>query len=148
METSIYTIAQLGTKKIQTTQEGLITLSGNGSDLTNEKMQKNRCKKKLVTQILMLNLIKIAETKKDKELMYSFWNTYNCQKKIKTFEGRAHSEYCKNRFCTVCLGIKKAVIIKIYHPTLSTWQGCYFVTLTAKSVPAKNLKYRFFQMIR
>jgi len=148
MEAKIYTIAKRGTKKRLINQEGIATLRGQGSDLTNEKMQNNRCKKKLITQILMLNLIKIAETKKDKELMYSFWNTYNCQKKIKTFEGRAYAEYCKNRFCTVCLGIRKAEIIKIYYPTLSTWQGCYFVTLTAKSVPAKSLKHRFFQMKR
>ncbi|HWY34584.1 MAG TPA: hypothetical protein VNX68_08050, partial [Nitrosopumilaceae archaeon] len=95
-----------------TIPEGLITLRGQGSDLSNEMMQNNRCKKKLVTQTLMLNLIKIAETKKNKRLIKSFWNTYNCQNNIKTFEGRAYSEYCKNRFCTVCLGIRKAELIK------------------------------------
>jgi len=144
----MYKIAKQGTKKKLINQKGLETLNGNGSDLTNEKMQKNRCKKKVVTQVLMRNLIQIAEMKKDKELMCSFCNTYNCQKEIKTFEGRVYAKYCKNRFCTVCLGIRKAELIRIYYPSLSTWQGCYFVTLTAKSVSAKSLKHRFSQMIR
>ena len=129
-------------------QEALATLRGNGSDLTNETMQKNRCKKKLVTQILMLNLITVAEIKKDKTLKQSFWNTYHCQEKIKTFDGRAYTKYCKNRFCTVCLGIRKFVMVKTYYPIVRTWGVPYLVTLTAKSVPAKSLDYRFFQMIR
>jgi plasmid rolling circle replication initiator protein Rep len=142
------TIAQLRTNKSFITMEGPVIINGKGSDLTDENMQKNRCKKKIITHTLILNLIDIAKKKKNTALVKSLWNTYNCQKVIVTHKERAYSKYCKNRFCTVCLGIRKAELINTYYPILKQWEKPYFVTLTAKAVPAIKLNARIPKMIR
>ena len=135
------TLAQTGTKKTSAIRKPPVMVAGNGSDLTDEKLMKRRGEKKMITQYIIKNLLKVAEAKKDKEFIKSLWNTYYCQTLIRTSSDRAYSNYCKNKFCIVCLGNRKAVIINKYLPVLKTWKNPHLVTLTIKSVPAKKLKW-------
>lgn len=76
------------------------------------------------------------------DIANSLWNTWYCQSKVYTHEGRLYSDYCKNRFCTSCLGIRKADIINRYYPVLRNWQDAHFVTLTVKACTKKQLNER------
>ncbi|MBL0102603.1 MAG: protein rep [Bacteroidetes bacterium] len=71
-----------------------------------------------------------------------YWNTYHCFNKIFSSENSLFGKYCKNRFCPLCCGIRKAEILNKYLPVLSKWPNPFFLTLTAKSVPAEQLEKR------
>lgn len=116
-----------------------VEISGEGSKPDSYAKLQKRTGKKFLTQKLMNGLIEIAEKLKNESLRRSFWNTYNCQKTIITHGGRAYSKYCKNRYCLVCLGIRKAELINKYYPVLKNWEDPKFVTLTIRSVTAKKL---------
>ena len=96
-----------------------LIIRGNGSKPANREALKAKAKKKIITQKLMLNLIDIAKRKKDDTLLNSFWNTYRCQEIIITHDKKIYGKYCKNRYCTICLGIRKAEIINKYLPELA-----------------------------
>lgn len=115
-------------------------LKGNGSDLHNSGAIQGRAKRKLVTQSLSLCLIDVAKKKGDRDMVKQLWNVYHCQEKVFTHYNKLHAEYCKNRICTVCATNRKANIINKYLPVLDKWVEPCFVTLTIKSVSAKNLK--------
>lgn len=143
------TLAQTGTAK--TTRQVIsptIIVKGNGSEVENKKRQLSRAKRKMISQKLMLCLIDVAISKKEPERIQIYWNTYHCQNDVIQSGGRIYGDYCKNRFCTVCSGIRKAEIINKYLPVIQTWPDPHFVTLTAKAVPAKSLKRRISDMLR
>ncbi|MCK5815216.1 MAG: protein rep, partial [Flavobacteriaceae bacterium] len=94
----------------------------------------------MITQKMVLNLIDVAKEKGDMDRVKSYWNTYHCQSKIVSSENKLYGNYCKNRYCTICSAIRKAHIINKYYPALKNWKNAHFVTLTVKSVKAKNLK--------
>lgn len=119
----------------------LVIVSGNGSDLKNQRTVLNRAKRKQITKILALELRKIAEDKGNKKLARTFRNTIFCMEKLYVKDGKVHGEYCKNRICLVCLGIRKADIINRYLPIISEWEEPHFLTLTVKAVPARRLRY-------
>ena len=127
---------------------GKATLTGKGSDLSNDKTAKGRARRKNLSQRMALSLITVGEKADDKTLNTSLWNTYNCQNKVTRSGGRIYGKYCKNRMCTLCLSIRKAVIINSYYPIISQWKDAQFVTLTAKAVPAKSLDKRMDQMVQ
>lgn len=139
---SLDTLAQTGTRTSTNCVKPGVEVRGLGSDLTDEKLIKGRGKRKLITQHLMLNLIQVAEKRNNPKLIKAFWNTYYCQDEIRTSSHRAYSNYCKNKFCTVCLANRKAILIHKYLPHLRGWKNPYFVTLTIRSIPAKFLKSR------
>ncbi len=115
-------------------------VKGKGSDLTDQKLQQSRGKKKMISRILIKVLLEIAEKKGNKRFQKSLWNAYYCLDKVTTANGRMYSaNYCRSRICTVCAGNKKAVMINKYYPVLKHWEAPYFVTLTVKAIPAKNL---------
>lgn len=117
-----------------------IIVNGEGSDLNKKEALKGRAKRKTITQIMMLNLITIAQENGEPELEKSYWNTYYCQQKIFTANGKLYGKYCKNRFCTLCCSIRKAEIINRYYPVMKDWKEPYFLTLTVKSCKAHQLK--------
>lgn len=84
-------------------------------------------------------MVGIAEKDNRRDLVNSLWNTYNCQNKVYIHDGRLYSKYCKNRFCTTCLGIRKAEMINSYYPVLKEWKDAQLVTLTIKSVYKNEL---------
>ncbi len=120
-------------------RQNKVIVQGKGSDVNNIKALKGRAKRKTRTQIMMLNLIKIAEENGEPELEKAYWNTYYCQQKLISVGGRFYGKYCKNRFCSLCCSIRKAEMINKYHPVMKHWKEPYFLTLTVKSCDAKNL---------
>lgn len=115
-------------------------ITGMGSDLTNTKAMKGRVKRKVITQKMALGLIDASAQAGDETRKKSYWNTYHCQNKVYTVDGKLYSRYCKNRHCTLCCSIRKAAIINSYLPTIQTWEEPYLVTLTVKSIPHNRLK--------
>lgn len=111
-----------------------------GSDLNNKKMIEGRARAKTITQSLALNLIEIARRKGNEAFEKSLRNTYYCQDKIHTKGKNGFSHYCKNKLCAVCQRNRKSDIINRYLPVISAWEDPHFVTLTVRSVSAKNLK--------
>ncbi len=145
---SFNTLAESRTNK---TRQNNIIVNGEGSDLNKKEALKGRAKRKTITQIMMLQLIEIAQENGEPELEKSYWNTYYCQQNIVTADGRLYGKYCKNRFCTLCCSIRKAEIINRYYPVMEKWKEPYFLTLTVKACNAHNLpKYikKFIQGIQ
>lgn len=141
------TLAQIGTKSSNCDSKTPLILQGEGTNKGDKTMQLNRAKKKLITQSIILPLIDVALSKKDFAMVKAYWNTYHCQNRLIEADGRLYGNFCKNRFCTLCSGIRKADIINRYLPVMKNWSDAYFVTLTARSVSAKKLKDRFRRML-
>jgi hypothetical protein len=131
------TLAQNETASID---EPAIIVSGKGSDLSNCKALKGKAKRKMITQKMVLSLIDVSKKNGTTEREKAYWNTYYCQSKIQTANGRLYGKYCKNRFCTLCCAIRKAEIINKYLPVLKEWEKPYFVTLTIRAYPLKHLR--------
>lgn len=135
-EGRIYTLAQNGT---EVKDKRALILIGKGSDMSVKDYGQRKGKKKTITQALVIKMIEIAEKEGRPEILKSLWNTYYCQDRVYTHEGRLYGKYCMNRFCTTCLGIRKAEMINTYYPILKNWGNAYMVTLTIKSIPKKDL---------
>ncbi len=131
------TLGQSGTNNFD---NGAIIVKGNGSDLSNKDVLKGRAKRKLITQKTVLSLIDVVEKNGNDERKKSYWNTYHCQNKVYTVDGKLFAKYCKNRFCTLCCSIRKAELINKYFPLIHQWQEPYFVTLTIKAYPLHFVK--------
>lgn len=126
----------------------VVLLSGKGSDLKDQRSLKGRAKRKLITQKMMLSLIDIAGSKGLASQQKSYWNTYYCQNKLLTSDGRFYGKYCKNRYCTLCCSIRKADIVNRYLPVIKLWPKPYFVTLTVKAIPLRTLHKVMQKMIQ
>lgn len=151
MEKQFNTLVQSGTASLG---KGVALVTGKGSDIRNKSVLEGRAKRKLITQTMILSLIDVAKAEGDYESIQSYWNTFHCQNRLITSNGKAYTNYCKNRFCTVCLSIRKADIINRYLPVISQWEEPYFVTLTFKACPSSLLEnridavYRAFRKIK
>lgn len=130
------TLAVNGTNKVG---QNRVIVTGEGTDLNVSEALKGRAKRKTITQVMMLKLIDIAKEKGELELEKAYWNTYYCQQRVITADGRLYGKYCKNRFCTLCCSIRKAELINKYYPVMSKWGDPYFLTLTVKACDAHNL---------
>ena len=93
-------------------------------------------------------MIDIVKENGDTEWEQRYWNTFHCQTKLVSFQDRYYTDYCKNRWCTTCCGIRKAYLLNKYYPIISKWEEPHLVTLTLKSVKANQLKSRINQMIK
>ncbi len=133
------TLAQKGTANAV---KPAVILTGKGSEPTGKDYSQRKGKKKMISQRMALHMVAIARQKGNKPLEQSFRNTYYCLNKVFTSEGRIYGDYCKNRFCTVCMAIRKAEKINNYLPVLQQWKDPHFVTLTIKAPTLRNLKTR------
>ncbi len=141
---ALNTLAQTGTSNLA---NQAIIVAGNGSDLSNCDAMKKRAKRKTITQAMMLNMIDLCDREGTDERRKAFWNTYHCQAKVYTIGGKLYARYCKNRHCLLCCSIRKADIINRYLPVIQKWEEPYFLTLTVKAVPYKNLNAVMKRMI-
>jgi len=121
-------------------------VNGQGTQMSNRKRLQGWAKKKLISKTTMLGLIDIAKSKGNLERVQSYWNTYHCFNHIYTKDGRVYGKYCKNRFCPLCCGIRKAEILNKYYPVLKTWIRPFFLTLTVKATSAQGLEKRMSEM--
>ena len=135
----IYTLVDSGTTKNKFLPKSIV-VSGDGTDLFDNNTLQKRAKRKTISNKMILSLIDVAKEKGDKERIQSYWNAYHCQSNIVSKDGKLYGNYCKNRFCTNCLAIRKADIINRYYSTLKHWEEPHFVTLTIKAVKHQNLK--------
>ncbi len=87
---SFNTLAQNGTGNV-------LIVQGKGSELSNNKALKGRAKRKMITQKTVLNLIDV-EKSKNGVTPKGYWNTYHCQSKVYTANGRLYGKYCKIDF--------------------------------------------------
>ena len=143
---SIYTLGLNGTKSIPIKKETTI-ISGTGTIISNISVLLKRANKKAIGNSLALALVDVAKLGGDTYMTKRYWNTYHCQAKLTSADGRYHSKWCKNRWCPTCCGIRKAILINKYYPIISKWEEPHLVTITLKSVKAKHLKARINQMI-
>lgn len=97
---------------------------------------------------MMLSLIDVLKQKGELERKQAYWNTYHCLSKVYVSEGRLYGKYCKNRFCSLCCGIRKAEIIKRYFPIMKKWEAPFFLTITVKSATSHELNSRVNEMFR
>lgn len=141
---SFNTLAQTGTAYIKPTA----IISGVGSKMDSDKALKGKAKRKVISRKLTLKLATIAKGKQDEKYYQSFWNTFHCQNRVITFEGRIYGRYCKNRFCTLCSNIRRADIINRYLPVMQEWEEPYFLTLTIRACKAARLRVMFAALIR
>jgi len=100
---------------------------------------RKRPRKKFITQKLVLALIDVAKENGDIEWIQRYWNTWHCQNELTTHNGRGYGYFCKNRYCLVCVSIRKADMINRYLPIINTWSQPHFLTLTVKSQKRWNL---------
>ena len=143
------TLVQSGTTSTFTSnRKKRVIVTGNGTELKNITRLKGWAKRKTITQKMVLALIDIAIKKGKNDQVQSYWNTYHCLSKTISSGERVYGKYCKNRFCSVCLGIRKAEILNKYYPILKDWKTPYFVTLTIKAVPAYRLNLIINKMVQ
>ncbi len=141
----IYTLAPNGTASF----DYLIKckeVTGSGTPIKGNPAVLKRAKKKVITNALLLAMIDVAKRNGELECVQSYWNTWHCQTKLISHKNRYYTDYCKNRWCTTCAGIRKAYILNRYYPTISEWPEPHLLTLTLKAVNAKNLALIIEQM--
>lgn len=119
-----------GTKKVQTPkQKGL-----------------KKARKKYFSFGLAINL---AHKNPESPLYHSYVNTLACAENLVVDEnGKAHTKYCKNRWCPLCQSIRIAKLIEGYKSQLEQYPELYFVTLTRPTVPAEGLKEQREKMMK
>lgn len=148
----IYTLVESATVN-NTNNAQMAVVNGAGTDIADNSALLNRAKRKVITRKMILSLIDVAKKEEDYEFIKSYWNTYHCQNKVTVSKNKLYSNYCKNRFCTICCAIRKADTINRYIRTLSKWQDVHFVTLTVKAVKVRSLQkwidgmFRAFKLI-
>lgn len=137
----IYTLALTRSPFLaKTHQKPIITVKGKGTDLAKNTQLQKWAKRKMIAMKLVLKIIDVAKKYGDDAFKKQLWNTYHCLENVYTTKGRLHGKYCKNRFCPVCCGIRKAELIHKYQSFIEgNWKAPYFVTLTVKSPNAKRL---------
>lgn len=145
MEKPIYILAQLDTK---TSSKGSKTVVGRGSDVLDTEVAQKKAKKKLITRTTALKLAIHAKSEGDKIAQKSYWNTYYCMHKVTTSNGYAFGDYCRNRICAICSGIRTAELIRKYQPIVEEWDDPHFVTCTAQTCRKHKLKARVSNTIR
>ena len=87
---------------------------GQGTDITDNVSLQKRAKKKMITQKMVLHLIRVLESKGETDRAKPYWNAYYCQNNLVISNGNTYGKYCKARFCSVCLSIIKAKIMNDY----------------------------------
>ena len=100
-----------------------------------KKTYQKRAKRKAYTHSILFQLI---DTKS--ELNKSYWQTYHCSNVLKQEGKKVTSRYCNQRWCFVCNSIRTANFINGYKSVLENFEEPMFVTLTAPTVKADDLK--------
>lgn len=143
----IYTLAQNRTDDFEPTSEKTI-ICGTGTHIENNPSLLKRAKNKAITNALVFNLVDIAKSNGDIDMIRPYWNTYHCQTKLISHKGRYYTYYCKNRWCSTCCGIRKAHILNQYYPIIREWEEPHLLTLTLIAVKAKQLDKRIKEVVK
>jgi hypothetical protein len=145
--TGFNTLAQGGTSDFLHTLYNT-TIAGVGTAINENPALLKRANKKVITNALVLALIDVARANGDFGWVQRYWNTYHCQNELTSYEGNVYGNYCKNRWCTTCCGIRKADFINRYFSIINDWPEPHLLTLTTKSVRTNELSTRISVMIK
>lgn len=111
-----------------------------------KKKALKKARKKYFSYGLAVNL---ANKNPESPLKDSYLHTTLCAEQLEVDEnGKAHSKYCKNRWCPLCQSIRIAKLIRGYKNQLEQYPELYFVTLTRPTVPAEGLKAQREKMMK
>jgi len=146
-ERGIYTLAQNRTEVFDNLIKDTI-ISGTGTPINGNPAVLKRANKKVITNALILAMIDITKENNEIEWKKRYWNTFHCQTTLVSLKDRYYTDYCKNRWCATCSGIRKAYLLNKYYPIISTWEEPHHITLTLKSVKADKLNKRIKEMIK
>lgn len=124
------------------------TITGVGTAIDDNPALLKRANKKVVTNALVFALIDVAKANGDFGWIQRYWNTYHCQNELTSHDGKVYGNYCKNRWCTTCSGIRKADFIKRYYSIINSWEAPHLLTITTKTVKARELPVRINLMIK
>jgi hypothetical protein len=144
---NIYTLAQNRTASFEFEVNNTL-ICGTGTPIENNPAILKRANKKVITNAVVLAMADIAMENGEMDLSDRYWNTFYCQNKLISYEGRYYSDYCKNRWCATCCGIRKAYILNQYYPIISKWEQPHLLTLSLKSVKASQLNGRINEIIK
>ena len=111
-----------------------------------KKKALKKARKKYFSFGLAVNL---ANKNPESPLKDSYRHTTLCANRLTVDDkGKAHSMYCKNRWCPLCQSIRIAKLIRGYKEQLQQYPELYFVTLTRPTVPAEGLKEQRTKMMK
>jgi hypothetical protein len=68
-------------------------MNGVGTDLSNSKALRGRAKRKFITQKMVLSLVDVSDKYGSAEIKKSYWNTYHCQNRLFTANGKMYGKY-------------------------------------------------------
>lgn len=146
LEGCIYTLAQN-----RTAQTGLhrteTIIYGTGTPIENNPAILKRANKKAISNALVIAMADIAKANGESDMCKRYWNTFYCQNKLISYEGRYYTDYCKNRWCATCCGIRKAYILNQYYPIIVKWEEPHLLTITLVSVSSDKLKNRIDKIV-
>ncbi len=146
-EREIYTLGQSRTAKYNELSQSII-INGVGTNLVNNPSLIKRANKKVITNALVLALVDIAKECDEVEWVKRYWNTYHCQSKLTGYKEKFYTDYCRNRWCATCCGIRKAELLHKYYDELKKWDEPHLLTLTLKTVKANQLDKRIDDMVK
>lgn len=119
---------------------------GTKNNQTPKQKGLKKARKKYFSYGLAINL---AHKNTESSLYHSYVNTLACAENLVVDEnGKAHTKYCKNRWCPLCQSIRIAKLIEGYKSQLEQYPELYFVTLTRPTVPAEGLKEQREKMMK
>lgn len=119
---------------------------GTKNNQTPKQKGLKKARKKYFSYGLAINL---AHKNPESSLYHSYVNTLACAENLVVDEnGKAHTKYCKNRWCPLCQSIRIAKLIEGYKSQLEQYPELYFVTLTRPTVPAEGLKEQREKMMK
>ena len=84
-------------------------VSGKVTDIINNPSLANRARRKLITRKMVLSLIDVVKEKGKPEREQAYLNAFHCLGNVIVSNGKMYGKYYKNRFCTICNAIRKAV---------------------------------------
>lgn len=128
------------------TYQGLSSLLLDTIPLKSEKVSK-RAERKALTQSQMKLLMGLNSERYD-----AYKRTLHCvgylyaKQNTKTKEVKFTTNFCAQRWCTVCANNKTAELMANYRASLENLSDSYFVTLTVVSVKGHQLKDRITAM--
>jgi hypothetical protein len=121
-------------------QLGTLSESKAESTSKSQKHYLTKARKKAVSYGIASKLTDV----KDSPLHKAYVRTFFCNRWIEVDrEGGVRTEYCKQRWCPICNGVRTAELINGYLPTLLQLGNLWFVTLTRQSVKANELRSTF-----
>ena len=95
-----------------------------------------KARKKAIGYAMATELLKVESS----PLLKSYKSTLFCSGILLQEGNSIRTKQCKQRWCNVCNGIRTADLINGYMPPLKQLGKLYMVTLTIRSVTAKDLK--------